>query len=60
LRTEPVPPLRSVAPERADVARAGTAELGEVSALVGGRLVLSGDAIEEMTELRLLAFNDRG
>jgi acyl-CoA reductase-like NAD-dependent aldehyde dehydrogenase len=48
LRTEPVPErrLRSIAPERADVAEAASAELGELGALVGGRTVLSGDAVE--------------
>jgi acyl-CoA reductase-like NAD-dependent aldehyde dehydrogenase len=45
LRTE-IERLRSVAPERADVARAATAELGELGPLVGGRTVLSGDAVE--------------
>jgi acyl-CoA reductase-like NAD-dependent aldehyde dehydrogenase len=48
LRTEPVSErrLRSIAPERADVAEAASAELGELGALVGGRTVLSGDAVE--------------
>jgi glyceraldehyde-3-phosphate dehydrogenase (NADP+) len=47
LRTEPaVARLRSVAPERADAASAALAELGELGSLVGGRTVLSGDAVE--------------
>jgi acyl-CoA reductase-like NAD-dependent aldehyde dehydrogenase len=47
LRTEPATErLRSVAPEPADLAEAGAAELGERGALVGGRTVLSGDATE--------------
>ena len=47
MRTEPVSErLRSVAPERADAGGAAEAILGELGALVGGRTVLSGDAIE--------------
>jgi acyl-CoA reductase-like NAD-dependent aldehyde dehydrogenase len=49
LRTEPAPAterLRSVAPERADAAGGATSELGELGPLVGGRTVLTGDAVE--------------